>query len=410
VLTREATDGVFRTLRSFLLPMLLALLAGSALSCVTNPVTGETEFSLVSEAQELSIGQEQYLPTRQAQGGDYVLDPQLAAYVDRVGQRVAAVSDRRLPYEFAVLNSSVPNAWALPGGKIAINRGLLTELENEAQLAAVLGHEVVHAAARHTARAISRQQLLGAAVIAGSIGVGISTEDGRYAGLTALAGGLGAQLIGQKYGRDAELESDLYGTRYMAEAGYDPRAAVELQEIFVRLSGGRNPGWLEGLFASHPPSQERVEKNRGTAARLLAERDASTLELGAATYRQRMAGLLATREAYEAYDAGRKAFAGEDLAEAERLARQAIAGEPREGRFHGLLGDVALSREKKQEAAAHYGRAIELDGARFFRPLVLRGLVRKEQGDAAGSRADLQRSMELLPTEAAQAALTELGG
>ncbi|HSG66491.1 MAG TPA: M48 family metalloprotease, partial [Gammaproteobacteria bacterium] len=97
-------------------------------SCVVNPVTGERELALVSAADEVGIGEAQYVPSRQMQGGDYVLDPALTQYVRDVGQRLAAVSDRNLPYEFVVLNSSVPNAWALPGGKIAVNRGLLTEL------------------------------------------------------------------------------------------------------------------------------------------------------------------------------------------------------------------------------------------------------------------------------------------
>src|SRR5688572_18091393 len=107
--------------------------------CVINPVTGDRELALVSADQEIAIGEQQYFPMRQAQGGDYVVDPELTAYVSSVGQRLAAVSDRALPYEFVVLNNSVPNAWALPGGKIAVNRGLLLELDNEAELAAVLG-------------------------------------------------------------------------------------------------------------------------------------------------------------------------------------------------------------------------------------------------------------------------------
>ena len=142
--------------RQLLLWAMLALLAG----CAVNPVTGRNELSLVSEQQELAIGAQQYALARQSQGGDYEVDHELTAYVNQVGQKLAAVSDRRLPYEFKVLNNTVPHAWALPGGKIAINRGLLTEIESEAELAAVLGHEAVHAAARHTAQQQSRAMLL----------------------------------------------------------------------------------------------------------------------------------------------------------------------------------------------------------------------------------------------------------
>jgi predicted Zn-dependent protease len=139
----------------------LAVAVGALAGCVINPVTGDRELALVSADQELAIGEQQYLPSQQMQGGDYTLDPALTNYVEGVGQKVAAVSDRALPYEFVVLNSSVPNAWALPGGKIAVNRGLLMELQSEAELAAVLGHEIVHAAARHGALAM-RGMLLSA--------------------------------------------------------------------------------------------------------------------------------------------------------------------------------------------------------------------------------------------------------
>jgi len=131
------------------------LLVGAAFvlsGCATNPVTGKKELSFVGEDWELQVGAQQYSPGRQSQGGDYAADPRVVAYVNKVGQRLAAVSDRQLPYEFKVINSDVPNAWALPGGKIAINRGLLVKMKSEAELAAVLGHEIVHAAAKHGAK------------------------------------------------------------------------------------------------------------------------------------------------------------------------------------------------------------------------------------------------------------------
>ena len=116
------------------------------------------------------------------------------AYVNEVGQKLAAVADRKLPYEFVVLNNSVPNAWALPGGKIAVNRGLLTELKNEAELAAVLGHEIVHAAARHGAKAQERGTLLQVGLAAAQIGAAVSGVDTNVAGLLIQGAGVGAQL------------------------------------------------------------------------------------------------------------------------------------------------------------------------------------------------------------------------
>ena len=212
-------------------------------ACGVNPVTGKKEIQFVSEAQELQIGAKNYEPTRQSEGGDLTVDPQLTAYVSGVGQKLAAVADRKLPYEFVVLNNSVPNAWALPGGKLAINRGLLTKLSNEAELAAVLGHEITHAAARHGAKAIER----GVVAQAAMLGVAIGVADTDYVNAALGAAQLAAGLINQKYGRNAEREADYYGTRMMAEAGYDPHAAVTLQEKFVRLAEGREPGDLTTL-------------------------------------------------------------------------------------------------------------------------------------------------------------------
>jgi predicted Zn-dependent protease len=246
---------------------LLALLALAA--CGVNPVTGKKEIQFVSEGQELKLGEQNYAPMRQAEGGDFDVLPELTTYVNEVGQKLAAVADRKLPYEFVVLNNSVPNAWALPGGKIAVNRGLLTELQSEAELAAVLGHEIVHAAARHGAKAQERGTLLQAGMAAAQIGAAVGGVDTNVAGLLIQGAGVGAQLVQQKYGRDQELEADYYGMKYMKLAGYDPGGAVTLQETFVRLSqqgGAKQQSWLEGLFASHPPSIERVEKNKATAA------------------------------------------------------------------------------------------------------------------------------------------------
>ena len=130
-------------------PIALLLAAALLAGCSKNPVTGKKEFAPYSTSDEIALGIRHYRLLQQAQGGRFGTDPRLAAYVSSVGRRVAKVSDRRkLPYEFVVLNNGTPNAWALPGGKIGIDRGLLLEMENEAELAAVLPHDVANAAAR----------------------------------------------------------------------------------------------------------------------------------------------------------------------------------------------------------------------------------------------------------------------
>jgi len=357
--------------------------------CVVNPVTGARELALVSAGDEVAIGEAQYAPSRQMQGGDYVLDPALTQYVDGVGQRLAAVSDRALPYEFSVLNSSIPNAWALPGGKIAVNRGLLTELGSEAELAAVLGHEIVHAAARHGALAMQRGILLQGAVLATAVASG----RGDHSGLAVGAASLGAQLINQRNGREAELESDYYGMLYMSRAGYDTQAAVTLQQTFLRLSEGRSQqGWLAGLFASHPPSAERVTANRTTAASLPA-----TGELGRDRYQTATASLTRTKPAYDSYDLARQALAGGDYAAAEAHALEAARLVPGEGHFHALLGDIDYQQEAFAAATSHYDDAIARNDQYFYYHL-RDGYAQQRLGQWDASETSLRASLALLPT------------
>ena len=371
---------------------LIGAVALTLAACGTNPVTGKREIQFVSESQELQMGSKQYAPARQSEGGDFELLPDLTLYVNEVGQKLAAVSDRKLPYEFKVLNSSIPNAWALPGGKIAVNRGLLTELKSEAELAAVLGHEIVHAAARHGAQAQERGTLLQAGLAAAQIGAAIGDVDQQLAGLVLTGAGVGAQLVQTRYGREQELEADLYGMKYMRAAGYDPHAAVTLQETFVRLSEGRQASWLEGMFASHPPSAERVARNRETALQL-----GDGGELGVSSYAARVAPLLKVKPAYDKYDQALAALQKKDPSRAQSLANEAVRMEPREGRFHQLLGDIAINEKRPRDALPHYQRAIELS-PEYFGSWLGAGVAQYRVGDKQKAKASLTRSWELLPT------------
>ncbi len=178
--------------------LLIAILSVSFVlsGCSVNPVTGEKNFILpnLDENWEREVGQQMYAPMRQSQGGDYILEPELTDYVESVGNRLAAQAKRDLPYEFHILNDSVPNAWALPGGKIVVNRGLLTELNSEAELAAVLGHEIVHADAAHGARQQSKGMLTQVGMVAAMI-FGSSMADSEMGQQVAMiVPQLGAQL------------------------------------------------------------------------------------------------------------------------------------------------------------------------------------------------------------------------
>ncbi|MEA5444638.1 M48 family metalloprotease [Gammaproteobacteria bacterium AB-CW1] len=372
-------------LRIFSLVIIPLLLA----ACAVNPVTGDRELRLISEREEIGIGEEQYAPLRQMQGGDYQVDPGLVDYVNQVGQRVARESDRpELPYEFTVINSSVPNAWALPGGKIAINRGLLTEFESEAELAAVLGHEIVHAAARHSARRMERQLILQAGVLA----VAAASSDSRYAGAIVGSAAIGAGLIGQRFSRSDELEADEFGTLYMHRAGYHPDGAVDLMERFLRLSEDRRQGWLDGLFASHPPSRERVRANEATAERLGREG-----EWGRERFESAMALLRAHQPSYDKADTARRHLSQGELDQALRLANEARDQVPTEARFHALVGDIHRERGSHREALRHYQRAVERE-ADYFQHHLMIGLTAVALADDEQARPALERSIELLPT------------
>lgn len=380
--------------------LLLGLLVTALTACAVNPVTGQRELSIISADQEISLGAQNYGPAQQMQGGLYKVDPQVNAYVREVGQKLATVADRPLPYEFVVLNSSAPNAWAMPGGKLAVNRGILTELNNEAELAAVLGHEITHAAARHSAQQMQRALLLQAGVMAVAVAAGSADE--RYAPLAVGSAALAASVLSQRYSREAELEADHYGMGYMARTGYDPYAAVTLQETFVRLSGGRNTNWVEGLFASHPPSAERVAQNR-----LRAQQLGVRGELGAERFKARTASLLRDKPAYASYDAAVKALGEKDFKKAQGLVAQAIERQPKEALFHGLQGFLALQQSRPSEALTDYQRALSLDGD-YYQHYVGAGLAAKALNRPDQAAQYLEKSVTLLPTATAHNALGEL--
>ena len=380
---------------------LLAQLAG----CAVNPVTGRNELSFISPAQDIEIGKANYIPAQQSQGGQLALDPQLTTYVREVGNRMARASGVNLPYEFVVLNNSVPNAWAMPGGKIAINRGLLTELSSEAELAAVLGHEVTHSAARHGAQGQTRGILLQGAMVATAV---VSSQASEYAGALVGTSQVAANLVSTKYGRDAERESDFYGTTWLAEAGYDPVAAVHLQETFVRLSEGRQQDWVSGLFSSHPPSQERVNNNRALVEKLRAEgKIRPDAELGKERYAAAMRELNSRAPAYAKQDEARAALGAGNTAAALAAINQAIKLEPREASFHGVRGDISFQQKNYADAAANYNRAIGYD-KNYYHYYLGRGMASALSGSGGTAKPDLEQSLKLLPTTTAYSALGQI--
>jgi predicted Zn-dependent protease len=373
-------------------------------SCTVNPVTGTSELSLLDEDQEVSLGEAQYQPSQQAQGGPYVSDPDLTRYVQSIGQQLARVADRRLPYEFVIIDDSRPNAWALPGGKIAVNRGLLTRLNSEAELAAVLSHEIVHAAARHSAKSIERSLLLSSVInMAGSA---LADQNNRYATIFDSGAQLGAQFIVSSYGREAELESDAFGMLYMQRAGFDPMAAVTLQETFVALSKARSASWLDGMLASHPPSEERVRRNQVTAEQLRAGRSQPAIQ-GFDRYQLKLDRLSTKTQGYELAANAQESLDAGDLELAHRQINQALEVTQTEALLWGIAGQIALADEQPALSDRHFSRAIAIND-RHFRYYLGRGLARQALAQLNGAISDLEASQQIFATDIAAKALQEL--
>lgn len=375
--------------------LLSTLVAAIGLSsCQVNPVTGDRNFQIYGSDWEKQVGSQMYAPMKQSQGGEFIIDPELTAYVQEVGNRLADQARRKdeLDYEFSVLNDSSPNAWALPGGKIVVNRGLLVNLNSEAELAAVLGHEIVHSDAAHGARAQSKGMLTQAGAVISMVILGSTIDSQSARQVAMMVPALGAQLLTQKYGRDAERESDEFGMLYMSEAGYDPQGAVELQETFFELSKERNQDWINGLFASHPPSQERVENNRKTAEKLPRGG-----EMGRDRYLRKTAYLRRVQPAYDAYDEARKALAEDKTDLAQEKLNRALSIEPRESLFHDLQGDILALNDKHELALASYQRAVSANPG-FFYGYLREGEMQYLLNAPAPARSSLGQSLELMPT------------
>jgi predicted Zn-dependent protease len=232
-------------------------------ACAVNPATGRRELMLVSEQQEIQMGQEADPQVVAAYG--LVDDPELQEYVSGIGQRLAAVSERpELPWAFRVVDDPVVNAFALPGGFIYVTRGILAHFDSEAELAGVLGHEIGHVTARHSASQMSRQQLQ---QIGLGVGMIFSETFREYGGLAAA----GLQILNLSYSRDDESQSDRLGLRYIAREGYDADAMIGVFQMLATVSGGSG-GRLPEWQSTHPYPENREAQMR----EVIAETNAPT--------------------------------------------------------------------------------------------------------------------------------------
>jgi predicted Zn-dependent protease len=276
-------------------PLMALIVAGllGLQACAVNPATGTPNIVLMSESRELEIGKEEHDKVMASMR--VIEDAQLKAYVNDVGQRVAAGGHRPdLAYTFTVIDSPEINAFALPGGYVYINRGLLLYLKSEDELAAVLAHEVGHITARHAIQQQARGRLGSAAAAVGGVVAAVATGSGYIGSELAQIGSIWAAAGVSGFGRENELEADSLGAEYLYNTGYNPRAMIDVlsvlknQEDFNVRVAQRQPTY-HGLFTTHPRSDQRLQQAVAQAGVLSADQ---VRESDPSVFRSQMEGML----------------------------------------------------------------------------------------------------------------------
>lgn len=368
-------------------------------SCAVNPVTGMNELMLVSEQQEIQIGLSAVPSANWEFGGPY-RDAALESYLGGIVRRLWAVSERpQLPFEFHIQNSSVPNAFALPG-YVAITRGLVSSMENEAQFAAVMGHEIGHVMARHTAQRISRttlQQL--------GLAIGAAALEGTTGGEALLtAGSIGSSLLLLRYDRSQELQADRLGVAYMARLGYDPFAAKtahtvlekSVDEYLKRI--GKSKGedtFISNLLSTHPRQDVRVSEIQDMINQLPPYQIRGDGKFSSA-FQSATRGIRQIDAVYHNYDRAEKSYQEKNYARAEDQLNKAISQNSRQAPFYNLLGLIKLQKKNYRAADDAFLQALRTDPG--FQPSVYgRGLVYYFQKQYDQAVNEFKRSASLYP-------------
>ena len=317
------------TRREFL--WLSSMLAGGlAIGCATDPVTGRKQFMLVSEEEEIQVDK-QYSPLQFSADYGPTQDQSLNAYIDGVGKKMAAHTHRpHMPYSFQVVNATYVNAYAFPGGSIAATRGILLKLDNEAELAGLLGHELGHVNARHTAEQLSKGMLTQAVV--GGISILAGTQGAGYGELASQLGSISAGALLASYSRDNEREADSLGMSYMIQRGYGSEGFVGLMDMLNNLSK-RKLSAAELLFATHPMSDERYQFAVNAAR--TTYKSAQNKPLYRERYMDNIAKLRAQKNAIEEMQKGQENMMNKKYSAADDHFRKALKMAPED--YAGLV-------------------------------------------------------------------------
>ncbi len=321
--------------------------------CATDPVTGRSQFAAMSEQEEIGLDRQQS-PYQFSADYGMIQDVQLNSYISRVGKELAARSHRpQMPFSFRGVNAAYINAYAFPGGSIAATRGILVELDNEAELAGLLGHEIGHVCARHAAEQAGKGSLAQLLLA----GAAIATSAAGYGGAADLVQGLGSIGAGAllaHYSRDNEREADALGMEYMTRTGYSPEGMVGLMEILQR-SGRDRPGAIELMFSTHPMNEERLHDAQRTA------REKYHRMLGAPLNRERYmdhtAGLRRIKEAITALQQGSTALGKKKYQSADTAFQQALQIAPNDYAALVMTAKLRLAMQQPEQAVRYAEKA-----------------------------------------------------
>lgn len=383
----------------------LVLFITALTGCAINPVTGQKEIMFMSESQEIDMGKEFYPNALWGDigGGGEFRDTQSKTYLKEIVSRIHSVSHRpNLPLEFAIQNSSVPNAWAIPG-YVVMTRGLLAGLENEAEFAYIMGHEMGHVSARHSAQQMSYGMLQQIGL--GAAGIALSGSD--YADTALTVGAVGSSLLLLKYGRDDELEADRLGILYMTKLGYDPKNALgahrNLESISQEYmkSAGRDPQervFFQDLLSTHPRTSVRIDEIRQMIART-----PPAVITGDGSFRERfqtnLTGLKRLNTLYlDYYDKAVRALQEQDISGADSYIAQALSKDQGQPSFHTLKGMVMLKKKDYGESEKYFRAALSIDNG--YEPAQRGlGMLRYAEKNYSEAIQYLKKSLSLYPQD-----------
>ncbi|NNG01566.1 MAG: M48 family metalloprotease [Desulfobacteraceae bacterium] len=322
--------------------------AAFVVGCAANPVTGKSQLMLVSERDEINVDR---MHSPHQFSADYGIsqDKSLDGYMAEVGNKMTRITHRpQMPYNFHVVNANYVNAYAFPGGSIACTRGILLSLDNEAELAALLGHELGHVNARHTAEIMSKSKISSA--IVGGLAIAAGAYDKRAGGIAAQLGMLGSGALLASYSRDNERQADDLGMRYMVASGYNPEGMVGLMDMLQNMSKHKM-STADLLFSTHPMSDERYKTAVSTARSKYT--GSKSNPLNKERYMDRTSGLRKIRGAVTALQKGETLLAKNKVEDADAEFSKALAIAPND--YAGLVM-MAKSRfvQKKYADADRY--------------------------------------------------------